>query len=148
MRPSPPPCRPPIRTHPLQTQVVSARTLQADWPLGRVDIPLVHLSAEGEEWEQWYQLEPFDKLRAGSRFGSIHLRLKIGPVVSRGGTQLMTSTWSLEERREDCGDEDEEYQDMLPNFLRVTVHQVCYSWGVEADSSLGTWCCANDTWVM
>lgn len=103
---------------------MSAQTFQADWPLGRVDIPLVHLSVEGEEWEQWYQLEPFGKLRAGSRIGSIHLRLKIGPVVSRGGAQVTASTWSIQDSREDGGDEDEEYRDMLPNFLRVKVHRV------------------------
>lgn len=107
--------------------MVSYQFLQNDTPLGVVDIPLVHLSLAGEEWEHWYELEPFGKLKAGSRFGSIHLKCKIGPVFTRAGNRLTASTTSFQDHANeavDGGDEDEEFQSSDPNCLRVTLHQV------------------------
>lgn len=88
-----------------------------------VDIPLANLSADGEEWEQWYSLEPFGKLRAGGRLGNIHLKIKMGPCMHSLDTSSRMIA-GVTGGPEIIGDEDLEYVDESPNFLKVTLHRV------------------------
>lgn len=88
-----------------------------------VDIPLVNLSVDGEEWEQWYALEPFGKLRAGGRLGSIHLKLKIGACVDSRAISTRRLA-DVDRGPDDVGDEEQEFADQPPNFLKVTLHRV------------------------
>lgn len=130
--PAPPPLPHKIHEHALalnpdanvDMQVYSEQIFAGDKPLGMVDIPLVSLSVDGEEWEQNYSLEPFGKLRAGGRLGSIHLRLKMGPVVDKRFNNSSKIFEDLSKALEDRGDEDVEHLESPPNFLRVTLHQV------------------------
>lgn len=103
----------------------SEQRFAAEKPLGMVDIPLVNLSVDGEEWEQSYSLEPFGRLRAGGRLGSVHLRLKIGAVIDKrdGSSKLFLD---LKRGLNDRGDEEPGYLDQPPNFLKITLHQVCW----------------------
>lgn len=93
----------------------------------------MNLSSDGEEWEQWYPLEPFGRLRAGGRLGSIHLKLKIGAVVD---TRDASSRFNLgvTQGQDDRGAEEEGYEDEPPNCLRITLHQV----GIGGGGCLGT----------
>ncbi|CAB1121421.1 unnamed protein product [Ectocarpus sp. CCAP 1310/34] len=120
----------------LRLQVFSEQRFAAEKPLGMVDIPLVNLSVDGEEWEQSYSLEPFGRLRAGGRLGSIHVRLKIGAVVDKrdgSSKQFLDLKRGLNDR----GDEEPGYQDQPPNFLRITLHQgqdlLALDMGVSSD---------------
>lgn len=83
----------------------------------------MNVSVDGEEWNQWYPLENFGTLRAGSRLGSIHLNMKIGPVVDIRDTSSKMFA-DMERNQFDRGDEDEGYAEQPPNFLRITLHQV------------------------
>ncbi|CBN78812.1 conserved unknown protein [Ectocarpus siliculosus] len=106
----------------LRVQVFSEQRFAAEKPLGTVDVPLVNLSVDGEEWEQFYSLEPFGRLRAGGRLGSVHLRLKIGAVIDkRDGSSKMFL--DLNRGLNDRGDEEPGYLDQPPNFLKITLHQ-------------------------
>lgn len=90
-----------------------------------IDIPLVRCKTGGEEWDQWYELERFGQmnLKPDARLGRIHLRCKIGPVMR--GHDASSRLFAIADRDEDDrGDEEMQYEDMEPNFLRVTLHQV------------------------
>ncbi len=104
-------------------QIFHVLTFSADRPLGMVDIPLGHLNANGEEWEQYYSLEPFGILRAGGRLGSVQLRLKIGPVVGKRDASSKIFA-DLKRGLDDRGDEEPEDSELPPNFLRIKLHQV------------------------
>lgn len=101
----------------------SEQRFAADKPLGMVDINLMNLSADGEESEQFYSLEPFGRLRAGGRLGSILLRLKIGAVMDKRDASSKIIR-DLRRGAEDRGDEEPGYVERPPNFLRVKLHQV------------------------
>lgn len=92
-------------------------------PLGRVDIPLVNFSSDGETREEWYDLEAFGSLKPGRGLGRIHLKVKIGAMVN---TRDASSRFLLDTNRAMAGrgDEEEGYRDQPPNFLRVTLHGV------------------------
>lgn len=105
----------------------SEQRFAADKPLGMVDINLMNLSADGEESQQFYSLEPFGRLRAGGRLGSIHLRLKIGAVVDNKRDASSKIIRDLRRGAVDRGDEEPGYLETPPNFLRIKLHQVCMS---------------------
>eukprot|EP00752_Nemacystus_decipiens_P012043 g10677.t1 len=106
----------------LRVQVFSEQRFAGDKPLGMVDINLMNLSEDGEESQQDYSLEPFGRLRAGGRLGSINLRLKIGAVVNKRDASSKIIR-DLKRSADDRGDEDHEYFETPPNFLRITLHQ-------------------------
>lgn len=113
----------------------SEQRFAADKPLGMVDINLMNLSADGEETEQFHSLEPFGRLRAGGRLGSIHLRLKIGAVAhNRDASSKIIR--DLRRGAEDRGDEDPEHLETPPNFLRIKLHQVRYDTYDRCDQEL------------
>lgn len=108
-------------------QVFSATVFNtAHTPLGRVDIPLAKFGWDAAELDEWYPLERFERLRAGGRLGSVHLRLKIGKVVRRLNRQSTSMASDIDTEREikDGGDEPPQCRDLEPNYFRVTVHRV------------------------
>lgn len=107
----------------LQAQVYSYQRFAAERPLGAVDIPLGSLSKQGEERDKWYPLEPFGKLKAGGRLGSIRIKLRIGPVVdSRDASSRIFE--DMKRGLDDRGDEEPGYEEEPPNFLKITLHEV------------------------